>query len=72
MTRRKLTGDKNQCAGCDEFFNSTAAFVKHRTGDYETGRRCLTVNEMTAKGMVKNSGDWWITASNPNFDRIDK
>lgn len=51
------------CTGCHESFNSDTAFDKHRTGDYDTGRRCMTADEMTAKGMSKNSKDWWITAT---------
>ena len=30
----KLTGDRNQCQACKEYFNSTHAFDKHRTGDF--------------------------------------
>jgi hypothetical protein len=67
--RRKLAGDHNQCPGCGKFFNSTAAFDKHRTGAYETGRRCLSAKEMTAKGMALNAGNWWVTAVNPGYVR---
>jgi hypothetical protein len=67
MTRPhiRLTGDHNQCPGCAELFNSTAAFDRHRTGDYGVNRRCRTVEEMTARGMIKNAGGWWVTAANP-------
>jgi hypothetical protein len=64
---RMLRGDHNQCPGCHEYFNSTAAFEKHRVGEYGTGpngsspdRRCLTVAEMRDKGMSDASG-WWVT-----------
>jgi hypothetical protein len=59
MTMR-LTGDRNQCQGCKRHFNSTAAFDKHRTGDFGGGRRCLTDDEMLAKGMDKNSAGFWV------------
>lgn len=59
--RRPLTGDCNQCPTCGEFFNSTSAFDKHRIGEYEVARRCLSVVEMLAIGMVKNSKDFWLT-----------
>lgn len=60
--RRALTGDRNQCAGCGEFFNSTVAFEKHRTGEHaNNGRRCLSPDEMSEKGMSKSSDDFWIT-----------
>jgi hypothetical protein len=64
----KLSGDRNQCQGCKEFFNSTAAFDKHRTGAFGVDRRCRTVDEMTAASMAKNAAEFWITAPNPmNF-----
>jgi hypothetical protein len=61
-----LTGDRNQCQGCKEFFNSTFAFDKHRTGDFGKGeRRCLTTDEMEGKGMSKNTAGFWISAAMP-------
>ena len=67
----RLAGDHNECAGCGELFNSTAAFDRHRTGSYgfhgkNVTRRCLTVHEMLAKGMDKNATGWWVTALNPD------
>lgn len=60
--RRNLSGDRNQCPTCGKFFNSTAAFEKHRVGTYEKGRRCRTTEEMLSIGMAPNSTDWWVTA----------
>lgn len=63
----KLTGDRNQCRGCGEFFNSTAAFEKHRRGDFgneENPRRCLTPMEMSARGMAKNADGFLVTKLN--------
>ena len=65
----KLSGDHNECSGCGELFNSTAAFDKHRTGSFGfhgkgVTRRCRTPAEMLAKGMAKNAGGWWVTALN--------
>lgn len=60
--RRVLRGDHNQCSSCGEFFNSSLAFEKHRTGDHaDNGRRCVGPHEMIAKGMAKNSSDYWVT-----------
>jgi hypothetical protein len=56
-----LRGDHCQCAACGQYFNSTYAFDKHRVGDY-TGRRCLTVDEMRAKGMAQKPEGWWISS----------
>lgn len=63
----KLTGQRNQCPGCSEYFNSNASFDKHRTGIFGENRRCKSVDEMTVAGMAKNSTGWWVTAPNPMF-----
>jgi hypothetical protein len=65
MVKKKLGGDRNQCAGCGEYFNSSFAFAKHRIGEFGKDRRCMTVEEMQDKKMVKNSADFWVTAANP-------
>ena len=62
---KTLSGDRNQCQGCREYFNSTHAFDKHRTGEHGKNRRCLTADEMEAKGMSKNSKGFWIGSVNP-------
>lgn len=56
-----LRGDRNQCPTCGLYLNSTHAFEKHRTGTYGVDRRCLTVPEMEAKGMVINKDGFWMT-----------
>jgi hypothetical protein len=61
----KLTGDRNQCGSCAEHFNSTFAFEKHRTGDFGKDRRCLSPEEMLAKGMSKNAAGFWISSAMP-------
>jgi hypothetical protein len=62
----KLSGDRNQCPGCGEFFNSTFAFDKHRTGAFGKDRRCLTVAEMQDKGMDRNAAGFWISSAMPS------
>ena len=57
----KLTGRRNQCQGCKEYFNSNTAFDKHRTGDHGKNRRCRTPLEMTEKGMLINNDGFWIS-----------
>lgn len=64
----KLTGQRNQCRGCNEYFNSNYAFDKHRSGQHGHDRRCLTPNEMKAKGMSLNKSGFWITASMTTAD----
>ena len=60
MTETKtLRGDRNQCPACNEYFNSTHAFEKHRHGDYGIDHRCLTPFEMMEKGMHVGSDDFW-------------
>ena len=62
MSKRKLGSNRCQCAVCHEYFNSTAAFDKHRTGDYGTDRRCRTPFEMTEAGMAVSQRGWWVTS----------
>lgn len=57
--RKALRGDRNQCGSCGEYFNSTHAFEKHRHGEFGVDRRCLTVGEMGAKGMVYGEDGFW-------------
>lgn len=67
-----LVGQRNQCQGCKQYFNSNSAFEKHRTGKYGVNRRCLTPEEMTAKGMLVNHAGFWVTkAYDPNIKRKD-
>ena len=54
-----LRGDRNQCPGCSEFFNSTNAFEKHRAGDHGIDRHCLSVAAMEIKGMHKGADGFW-------------
>lgn len=66
---KTLRGDRNQCPSCDEYFNSTYAFEKHRIGDFTDGtRRCLTTEEMLEKGMGVNSTGFWVTSLMPKID----
>lgn len=70
--RPHLAGDRNECPTCKELFNSSTAFDMHRTGEYErrdpkgkllspSTRRCLSIEEMSEKGMLKNARGFWIT-----------
>ena len=56
------------CTICHETFNGTYAGDMHRVGDHgvKTGpnrRRCLTVDEMEAKGMKRNRLGYWTQGS---------
>ena len=66
--------DRNECPTCGLKFNSTAAFARHRVGDfndtekkkpspYGPVRRCMTVAEMEERGMSISSAGYWITAA---------
>jgi len=65
-----------ECTSCLELFTGETAFNMHRTGSYgepiydrkkqlkgytKHTRRCLTVDEMVAKKMVKNDKGIWTT-----------
>ena len=58
----KLTGQKSLCRTCGLYFNSVAAFDKHRTGKHGQDRRCMGAEEMVAAGMVANARGYWISA----------
>lgn len=55
-----LKGNRNQCPTCHQYFNSTGAFEKHRTGTFGVNRRCMTPSEMEAKGMFLKPDGFWI------------
>lgn len=59
----KLVGNRNQCQGCKEYFNSNTAFDMHRIGEPGHGRRCRTTDEMRLIGMLKNKAGFWIKKS---------
>lgn len=67
MTELKVTHSRCKCTGCYEYFNSTAAFDKHRTGTHGLDRRCMSSEEMREKGMDINADGYWITALNGQF-----
>jgi hypothetical protein len=58
----KLRGDHCRCSGCGAFFNSTRAFDKHRAGEL-ADRRCLSADDMLAKGMSLSPSGWWVSNS---------
>jgi len=60
-----LSGDRNQCRVCNAYFNSGHGFEKHRTGQHGVDRRCMTPEEMLAKGMSLNADGFWITKTMP-------
>lgn len=60
--RRTLTGDRNQCPTCGEYFNSTLAFDTHRVGRHVGNQRtCLTVPQMRAGSMALNAAGFWVS-----------
>jgi len=62
----KLTGSRCQCSACGEYFNRPSLFDRHRAGSYQPlARRCLSPDEMRAKGWRKNSAGFWIGAGMP-------
>jgi hypothetical protein len=64
----------NLCRSCNQDFNSVDLFERHRVGTHqytysegiamtpmrEDGRRCLSVDEMQAKGWEPNERGYWI------------
>lgn len=61
-----LTGRRCQCTACGDYFNSDTGFDRHRVGHFQSAegpsaRRCLSADEMTAKGWIRNAAGFWIT-----------
>lgn len=73
--RNGLSGDRNQCPSCGEFFSSSYSFDKHRTGPFgkpdgvQSNRRCLSLPEMAEKGFLKNATDYWVHGANPLYSK---
>ena len=66
--RSGLSGDRNQCPTCGDFFASTYAFDKHRYGKFGGNgkhRKCLTAVEMTEQGFARNEWYYWVSQKNP-------
>ncbi len=69
--RLQLTGTRNQCAACNQYFATTSAFERHRVGrhakagEWKGTRRCLTVEEMKAKGFELREPGVWVTGAKP-------
>lgn len=60
----KLSGNRCQCTGCNEYFNSDFAFERHRVGSHKGNRRrCLSLTEMVVKGFSRNAKGFLITES---------
>lgn len=59
------------CAACHQTFTGTSSGDRHRTGDHAISlgpkrRRCLTPEEMRAKGMTQNArGQWTNGGTSP-------
>lgn len=68
---RTLRGNRNQCTGCNQYFNSNGAFDKHRTGKHGLNRRCMTPDEMIAKGMVLRDDGFWRGSEMTNYMEKD-
>ena len=58
---------RSYCPKCGVTFISVAAFDYHRVGPYTLrGRRCLTLNEMRAEGMIQEKqGAWAFDPTRP-------
>lgn len=59
------------CPSCWEVFTGTTAGDMHRVGKHHIfsgpdRRRCLTVDEMSEVGMIRNSGGIWMTREGSN------
>ena len=59
---KTLSGSRNQCPTCTQYFNSNYVFDMHRVGKPGSlNRRCRTPEEMLQKGMGLNKDGFWIS-----------
>lgn len=71
---KTLSNTAQHCAECHETFVGTSAGDAHRVGPHETGRRCLTVEEILAhkKQFWRDErGYWHMGARDPRWDAPD-
>lgn len=71
-TMKLLRGDRNQCQICKQYFNSTGAFEKHRTGKHGVDRRCRTPEEMIEIGMILRPDGFWIGSQMKGYKENDR
>ena len=60
--------DRCRCMGCGAYFRGSGTFGLHRVGDWlldGANRRCLTREEMSAKGWLVDEAGFWIRARMP-------
>jgi hypothetical protein len=56
---------KCQCAACGKYFTSPYAFDEHRLTPKGDGiRRCLSGDEMAARGFIRKPSGHWTSAAN--------
>ena len=70
--RRRIPGRRtSQCTVCGELFAGETIGDAHRIGSYRIpgDRRCLTVEEMTAKGWRIDDRGVWHDASRGGLNR---
>lgn len=74
MIGHKLTGNRCRCAKCGTLFNSVSVFDRHRVGSWQDAgkyRRCLSVDEMVARGWSQNARGFWIERQRIDHLRTD-
>lgn len=54
-----LKGERCYCPTCGKYFSRISVFDMHRTGHYGGGGRCMTTEEMQAKGMKPDAIGVW-------------
>lgn len=50
------------CASCHESFTSDTAFDEHRVGAFGVDRRCLTPDEMSDSGILRDRRGYWMSS----------
>jgi hypothetical protein len=62
---------KSVCGACGRTFSSVTAFDRHRAGTFEPlTRRCLTDEEIEARGLVHTALDIWQFAGDDRIQQL--
>ena len=71
-SKGRLSGSRSRSMACGVLFNSVSTIDSHRLGNREgrgANRRCLTPDEMLARGWLVNAKGFWISRRRPDVPR---
>ena len=70
-SKLRLFGNKNQCPGCSDYFNSNWPFDLHRVTRENGKRDCLNEEEMIAKGFFRSVNGFWMGEKMVGYKEVE-